>query len=217
MPRLKHELVLSDFNKYLDDSKKLVVDARKWVVPAIGPKKPRFTVFHHHILIELAFLRSYLAWERFLEESFILYLIGKKPLRRRQTLRRLATPKSHTHAIQLILLETKRSYVDWDNPDLVRDRAKRWFSDGEPFVNALTSRQNQFFEIKKIRNAIAHRSMTSQSTFQSLVRDKLTYLPTNISVGGFLEHNLPAVLPPITFLDSYLDCMSRTAKVIVPQ
>lgn len=216
MPRLKHELVLKDLDKYLYQSKKLASDSRLWVIAKNSITRPRFTTFHHHILIELAFLRSYLAWERFLEEAFILYLIGKKPQRRRRSLKRLATPKSYDHAMQLILLETKRSYVDWDNPQTVDERARKWFLDGEPFVSALRNRQNQLNEIKTLRNAIAHRSIASQSNFQRLVRDKLMFLPQNLSVGGFLEKNVPGVLPPITFLDNYLEAMNRTARVIIP-
>jgi len=216
MVHLKHELVLHDFRNYMKQSGKLAIAARQWIIPSNSLVRPRFTPLHRNILIELAFLRSYLAWERFLEEAFILFLIGKKPRRRRRPPRCFVTPKSRQHAFQLILPETGRSYIDWDNPEIVRIRAKRFFANGEPFESALTSHLYLFQEIQVIRNAIAHRSLTSEEKFHRLVRDKLTYLPANVSVGSFLETTMTGINPPITYLDYYLDGISRTAELIVP-
>lgn len=216
MPHLRHELVLRDFSSDVEQSRKLVFAARQWIVPASGPRKPKFTTFHRNILIELAFLKAYLAWERFLEESFILYLLGKKPVRRRSTPRSYLVPNGWKHAFELILPETGRRYVDWDNVEFVRKRAKRFFANGEPFESALSARLNLFGEIQTVRNAIAHRSLTSQSKFQNLVRDKLTYLPAGLSVGGFLDSGVVGAHPPATYLDRYFEGLSKTAVRIVP-
>ncbi len=216
MPHFRHELVLHDFNSYVRQSRNLVSAARLWIVPKYGPTRPRFTTLHRNMLIELAFMRSYLAWERFLEESFILYLLGRKPQHRRYAPKRSVTPRNWNHAFQLLLPETGRAYADWDNVDTIRVRAKRFFVNGEPFESALTPRLHLFQEIQVIRNAIAHRSLSSQVKFQDLVRDKLKYLPPNITVGGFLESVIAGTSPPVTYLDRYMDGMCRTAETIVP-
>jgi|GEM_PF-842925 len=217
MPRLKHEVVLSDFNHYVHESRNLVSAARQWIIPANGPKRPRFTISHRNVLIELAFLRSFLAWERFLEETFILYLLGKKPTKKRFAPKCYVVPNTWDHAFQLLLPEGgHRKYVDWDNSQFVRLRAKRFFADGEPFESALTARLNLLEEMRVVRNAIAHRSLHSQNIFRGLVRDKLTYLPPNISVGAFLESSIAGAHPPQTYLDRYFDGISKAATAIVP-
>jgi hypothetical protein len=217
MARLRHELVLLDFHSYVRRSRKLASEARQWSTLGTSVLRPRFTSGHYHLFVELAFLRSFLAWERFLEEAFILYLIGRKPRRRRRAVRRLAIAKSHPHACKLLRLEApSRPFVDWDNPSTVCERSKRWFSDGEPFVGALTARQNLLDEIRTLRNAIAHRSLNSQEKFFKLYRDKLGYLPANPTVGAYLDQLIAGVRPPTSYLDHYLDGLLSSAKQIVP-
>jgi hypothetical protein len=216
MRHFKHELVLRDLSANVSQSRSLVFSARRWTAASSGSIKPKFTTTHRNLLIEMAFLRCFLGWERFLEESFILYLLGKKPRRRRRYPSCHVTPKSWKHANQLILPETGRSYVDWVNLRNVRNRANRFFANGEPFESALTPRFYMFDEMRVIRNAIAHRSHSSQNNFHNLVRSKLTYLPPKITVGEFLESPITGVHPPQTFLDLYLDGLQRTAVAIVP-
>lgn len=213
MPRFKHELVARDFNQYVGQSQRLVFTARRW---AAGPLTPKFTPFHRNILIELAYLRVFLAWERFLEESFILFLLGKRPQRMRRRPRSLVTPTSWQRAFDLLLPESGRGYVDWDNLDHVRNRAKRFFRNGEPFETALLPRLNLLHEMRTIRNAIAHRSLASQEKFEKLVRDKLGYLPPNLTVGFFLESAIPGTNPVQSYLDQYLAGVSSAVSTLVP-
>jgi len=213
MPHFKHELIVSDFNKYIGQSQRLVFAARQWAGASTVPK---FTTFHRDILIELAFLRAFLAWERFLEESFILFLLGKRPRRMRRSPRPFVRPKSWQHAFDLLSPEKGRGYVDWDNLDYVRVRAKRFFPEGEPFETALIPRLNLLHEMRTVRNAIAHRSFTSQEKFEKLARAKLGYLPSRLTVGFFLESAIPGTHPVQSYLDYYLAGVSSAASTLVP-
>lgn len=114
------EPVASDLYGYLKQSRSLASAARQWLNPAFGPTKPKFSPTYRSTLIEVAFLRSFLAWESFLEESFLLYLLGKKPRKRRRPPKRYVTPRDREHALTLMLPEKGRDFVMWDNPDQVR-------------------------------------------------------------------------------------------------
>ena len=214
MVHFRLESALQDFRTNVRQSQRLAVAARQWNITS-GGMRPRFTIIHRNMLVEFAFLRSYLAWERFLEETFILFLIGKRPQRRRRVLKCYVAPKNRNHALEMILPEGRR-YVDWDSPDLVCTRAKRFFAGGEPFESALAPRLNLLNELQIIRNAIAHRSIKSERKFHQLVRDKLGYLPAGISVGSFLETLVPRTHPPLANIDHYLDRINVVASIIVP-
>jgi hypothetical protein len=216
MSHLHHELVLADFTTSIQKSQTLVRAAHQWSLHGYGPTNPRFTSWHRRTLIEFSFLRSFLAWESFLEATFVLYLIGKKPARRRHGPRCYFKPKNRKHALQLLLPETGRKYVDWDELSTVLLRSKRVFEDGEPFDTALSPRLNMFEQMHIVRNAVAHRSESSQLKFQKLVRDKHKYLPSGITVGDFLDSVIPSTTPPITQLDFYVDGMSKSAGILVP-
>jgi hypothetical protein len=135
MPHQRPDLVLRDLDESLKQSQSLVIAAHQWILPGMGPQRPRFTIAHQDMLIELAFLRSFLAWERFLEESFVLYLLGKKSPRRYSP-RRFIQPPNREYAIQLTLPES-RPYADWDNHESVLIRARRFFVNGEPYESVL--------------------------------------------------------------------------------
>ena len=214
MTHVAIEPVASDLRLSLRQSRGLASAARQWVNPALGPRRPAFSSAHRCTLVELAFLRSFLAWESFLEETFLLYVLGKKPRSRKHPRKRFILPRDREHALELLLPEGRRDYVMWDNPEVVLARAKRFLKDGEPFQNALSPRLNALKEMQTIRNAIAHRSIVSQQKFSNLVRDRLGTLPLGITVGVYLETPIPSSTPPTLQLDRYLQEIEAGALAI---
>lgn len=79
-------------------------------------------------MTEMAFLRAFLAWEVFMEESFILYLNGQRAPRGR-ALRRHAFPPNLRTAMEWVIPEG-RSYASWTIPDHISTRAERFFRGG---------------------------------------------------------------------------------------
>lgn len=165
-------------------------------------------------MTEMAFLSAFLAWEVFVEESFILYLAGQKPPRGRP-LNRYAFPPNLRTAMEWVKPEG-RSYATWTVPAHVANRAHRFFRDGRPFANVLNGRQNFLDEVRIIRNAIAHKSMSARDKFETLVRTKLGTLPANTTVGSFLGTTAPGITPPVSFLEHYIDGIDFAARQIVP-
>ena len=210
MPR-KLTTVLTDFTKCIRESRNLASDAYSWsitVPPAISPLiNPR----RRDSLTELAFFRVFSAWEAFLEETFILYLLGQQSPRGKKAYR-YGFPPSEEAAREWVA--DGRSYANW-TVDQVKSRSKRLFRDGHPFDPALSSHLNLLEQVKTLRNAIAHDTAKARQKFETLVRNELTVLPPNSTVGSFLLTMKPRTSPPLSFLEFYLDEISKAADKIV--
>jgi hypothetical protein len=200
-----------DFRRTLRDCRDFAADAYRWSLPGANPHISRKRC---DSIIELAFLRAFLAWETFLEESFVLYLLGHKPPRGRVP-HRFTFPPNRKFAEQWVIPE-HRPYATWNAASVI-DRAQRFFRDGRPFTNALRANQSLLDESKIIRNAMAHKSRTAYDKFENLVRIKLGTLPLNLSVGNFLGTIIPGSSPPLSFLEFYLNKIEFIGEQIVPE
>ena len=163
-------------------------------------------------MAELAFLKMFLAWETFLEESFVLYLTGGvAPMGRPP--RRLITPPNRPWVEELLKPET-RDYANWDAV-AVRNRSLRFFRNGRPYHAVLLNNGALLAEAKTIRNAVAHQSTSAREKFERLVRDKLGALPVRTTVGSFLNTPMPAAVPPESFFDFYIGRIDFFAGEII--
>lgn len=206
--------VLAALAKSLNQTEQLAAVAQLWITVTTPKGIPKFSVHHKEMVTELAFLRAFLAWEAFLEESFVLYLWGKKPPRGNSP-KRFASPP--TRKVAELLAAEGRDYADWTVAQKVIERAERFFQGGRPYSSVLKSQRHTFEEIKVIRNAIVHVSTYSQEQFRSLTRRKLGTYPLNLTVGGFLAMTVPGSSPPESFFESYLDKIRFAAERIVPR
>lgn len=173
----------------------------------------RFTKSHYSQINELAFLRSFLTWEAFLEEAFILYLLGMKSPAGFHPVRH-AIPLNRKHAADLLASDAR--HTDWTAADRVIDRANRFFRRGRPFVGAIRPRTNVLNNLKTIRNAISHASDEATDKFQTLVRNELTYYPIGMTPGTFLMTLIPGAAPPKTYFQSYIESLQTMAESIIP-
>lgn len=162
-------------------------------------------------MVELAYMRVFLAWETFLEEAFILYMTGATAPRVRAP-RRYVLPPSRVWAEKAVT--EGKEYAKWDAQN-VASRALRYFADGRPFTDLLRGNQTLFDEAAKIRNAVAHESKNARAKFETVVRSKLGALPPNVTVGGFLCTPVPGALPPEVFLDFYVSRIAFVSERIV--
>lgn len=213
MSHLQMRTVLVTLTNKLNETQQLAVAADQWVSVTFPRGVPKFSSRHKEIITELAFLQAFLAWEAFLEESFILYLLGKKPPKGNPP-RRHVIPS--TRKIVGKLIAEGRDYADWSAATNVIKRADRFFREGKPYAQVLKAHQNMFDEISAIRNAIAHSSAHSQEKFKNLTRNKLGIYPSNLTVGGFLAMTVPSSSPPESFLEFYLSKIRFAAQRIVP-
>jgi hypothetical protein len=165
-------------------------------------------------MTEMAYFRVYLAWEVFLEETFVLYLMGRQaPAGRR--VYRLAFPPDAEAAKGWVVPEG-RPYASWAE-DKVAARAERFFKEGRPFATVLRANQNALQEARTIRNAVAHDAPNTQEKFENIVRLKFGgTLAPKTTVGSFLATTQPGVAPPQSFLELYVSRFENLAAQIVP-
>jgi hypothetical protein len=208
--------VSSTLTQRLRESERLSNAGNRWLA-LHSPGAPRFTVHHRDWLAEIAFLKSYIAWELFLEESFVLYLMGKTAPRGGRPYRTIV-PSTRKVAEKLFIPE-KKKFADWTVTDFIVERALKSFRRGtDPYSAPLARYNNMLNEIRSIRNAIAHSSLASQERFKQIARDRLALgiYPPGLTVGGFLSTTVPASHPPESFFENYLSTIRLAAGDIIP-
>lgn len=206
--------VLKDLLRSLHDSKRLAADAYIWSTPGGHGARPHISAKRRDYITEMAFLSAFQAWEVFVEESFVLYLWGRRPPRGSAP-SRYAFPPNYVTATIWVVPEG-RPFAEWTDASRVIGRAERFFRAGRPFAAVLRSNQHLLEEMRTIRNAVAHKSESARARFDTLVRTKLGTLPPNYTVGAFLGATAPGTAPPISFLESYVGRIDLAARLIVP-
>jgi hypothetical protein len=212
MSRRNLNAVLGAFLANIRGSRRLAADADRWSSGNSRGGVRLISGERRHSLYEFAFLKAFLGWETFLEDSFILYLVGRAPVRGRPPVR-YAFPPSRRAAVAWVLPE-HREYAEWAKAADVIVRANRFFRDGRPFTPVLQSIQNALEEMRKIRNAIAHVSASSQEKFEQVARLRLGVVPHDLTVGRFLAMDVPRASPPSCFLEVYFAKLEFCARRI---
>jgi len=108
-----------------------------------------------------------------------------------------------------------RDYAKWTT-EHVKKRSERLFRKGHPFSPVFASHHNLLFQVKTVRNAIAHDSADAWTKFEEMVRNELKTVPANTTVGSFLLTIKPKTNPPFSFLDFYLREIEIIARKIIP-
>ena len=213
MPPRKLESVLHAFAGRIRESRRLAKYAYQWSTRATGARRPSISEKRRDSITELAFLRGFLAWESFLETSFLVYLSGQSPSRGRIP-KRYYFPPNQKMAMEW--LAEGRGYARWADAGEVGKRAVRFFADGYPFASVLRSNQTALSDANTIRNVIAHESSNVRDQFEKIVRRELGSVPPNRTAGAFLGTIIPASAPPISFLENYLNKLELCAGQIIP-
>lgn len=137
----------------------------------------------HYCVIDGAFLKLFMAFEKFLECSFICYMIGQAG-NNGKTITRYVYPPTEEKAFDM--LKGLSRFADFTNRETVIKLANNFFDGGGTYIH-LNGISVAFEEMKKIRNAISHVSIDSERTFLNLARAKLGSLPPNINTAVFLN------------------------------
>jgi len=159
-------------------------------------------------------MRAFVAWERFLEEAFLSYVMGQRPISGRSPHRYYQPPNLPSAWKFLGMLTGRRPYLDWTEAAHIVERARAVFRGGGCFPK-LQAQNLVLQDMKKVRNAISHDSDDARARFEELVRRELTTLPPRCTPGSFLGTRNPTARPPASFLDTYLGVISALANDIV--
>jgi len=178
----------------------------------LGKISPTLSQINRRLLAELIFLRIYIAWEYFLENSFIIYMLGGKSATNRQ-LKKYVNPPNWEKAFDMVI-GTHGQPPRW-GADFVVQKSRLFFEENNPFVQAIPLYKRYLDEMNTIRNAIAHKSRFSQEKFKNLMKLKLPQIYTKIkNPGQFLLMNVPSIQPLQSYLEFYAEIIKDVAKQI---
>ena len=107
-------------------------------------------------LYEMAYLRTFIAWEDFLEQTFLRFLCGYETATYAPQLIRAEGPYGTLAGAQTALY-SGADYLLWHNPDKAIMRCRRWFVDGL-HTTVLSSQLSDVEALAKVRHRIAHDS-----------------------------------------------------------
>jgi hypothetical protein len=161
-------------------------------------------------LTEAAVVRVFVAWERFLEQSFLSYVMGFPSVRGTAVTSYLQVP-TITHASRV--LTGTQKYVDWGNPDIVSRLAELYFPGGSPFKNVVAALQSDLFDLRTIRNAAAHLSTTTSTQLDGVALRRLGKAAIGVSVYDLVTATNPGT-PGQTILQMFLDVLQSGASII---
>jgi len=136
------------------------------------------------LVFELVFLKIFIAWEQFLENSFIRYMCGASSLSGKKPKRNVSA-RYLDDAFRVVCGE--RPYADWALVDAVLERANRFFDNGEPYTTPLQSAAAHLTNMRRIRNHIVHHSNKSRMDFKKVIVDVYGFRPQGMTAGRFLR------------------------------
>lgn len=162
-------------------------------------------------ITDSAYIKIFIAWETFLENGFIQYMLGE-PSILGNAITRYVQPLNEKHANSL-LIGTQR-YVDWSNPDTVKKLSILHFASGNPFDTFISSMMSDLFDLKKIRNAAVHLSSTTRQQLDSIGTRKLRRPCNNLKVSDIIFAVDPDSAANETILTTYLKKLDVSAEGI---
>jgi hypothetical protein len=139
--------------------------------------------------VEAAFLQLFKGWEGLLEEVFVAYMCSRLSHDGQSMDCHVRAPSD---AVARALLYQKRLYIEWTNPEDVRDRARSYFVTPNRIEAAVTSAMGELRQMSVVRNAIAHSSPSSLKRLQELVMRKFGGKPLLSRPAEFLLRANPA-------------------------
>ena len=161
------------------------------------------------LITEAGFLKVFISWECFLEQSFLKYLTGKKSIAN-NTVNSCLKRIDMSRASDIIMGTNK--YTDWSNPEIIIRLSKLYFGEPNPFGDNLNPIKSDLFDLRTIRNAAAHLSTTTSKSLDSLASRVLQVSVSNVNVSDFVLTLIPGTSD--TVIDHYFNLLDITAENI---
>jgi hypothetical protein len=162
-------------------------------------------------ITDSAFLKMFIAWETFMENIVINYMLGEPSINGTAVVR-YVQPVDSVHAHKMIIGTQK--YMDWSNPELVQRICNNYFVTGNHIDTFLGSIYRDLIDLKTIRNAAAHLSTTTGKHLDSLASRLLGSTQSNTKVSGLIFSIDPSSATSDTFLSTYLAKLDIAAEGI---
>lgn len=176
--RIKTSAVYNDFIHEINSLKKLdELNQNNFQSKKIS-KKQLF------VLTEFIFFNSFISYENYIRDIFLLYVLGKKNSNN-DNITSYLKPKDFFHAEKLI--QSSMNILDWNNPDTIIERSELFLKNGFPIKIQYTTNKARLNSYKSLRNHIAHKSSKSLENYKKVVRAYYGVNPlVTPSVGEYL-------------------------------
>jgi hypothetical protein len=128
--------------------------------------------------IEGCFIRFVVSWEYFCEEYYLRCMCNAKTRSQNVIKPHNSNFRNVNEAFKRInnhRRDREKDYLDWLDGAIVKQRIDDYFRSNSR-VQKIVESPDRLFEIRVVRNAIAHRSKAASSKFEKYVKDQLGYL-----------------------------------------
>lgn len=128
--------------------------------------------------IEGCFIRLVVSWECFVEEYFLRCMCRAKTRGKYEIKPQSTASKNVNEAFKKINKNRKdrdKDFTDWLDAKLLQQRIDDYFRKNSR-VQKICDAPEKMFELRVIRNAIAHRSPSAIAKFEKHVKDQMGYL-----------------------------------------
>jgi hypothetical protein len=165
------------------------------------------------LLYEMAFLRVFIEWETFLEQSFLRYLCGYQNVRGQQTM--VHGNYYGTLVAAEVAILGSRQYLLWHNPSVVISRSQRFLRAGlHEFV--LASNQTRLDWFAAIRHRIAHAQPHARGAFDNATMGLNGKRYQGARPGRFLRDWNIYVTPRARWLETISNELVNLSRQITP-
>lgn len=163
-----------------------------------------------HLLTEGLFFAAYRAYENYMENVFILCVLGE-PTSSGFTANSYLKAKDANHVRDL--LKSGQQFLDWTSPNAVILRAETYLEDGKPFKDIMPAHLSDLKNLKTLRNHIAHNSLESRKGYSKLVSAfNNGILPLELPTPGSLLLQQSSPSKPSYYLIDFLSILRTVAN-----
>ncbi len=165
-------------------------------------------------LYEMAYLRTFVAWEVFLEDSFLRMMCGFESARW-IPVRPVGVQRSRTLRQAQVGLYAGRGFILWHNPNTVIQRAQQWFDNG-PHETVIGSQLANLEWMAAVRHRVAHGSEDVRNQFDIASMQFAGRRYPASSAGRFLRDWNGTTRPPERWLETLGLSLVGLAQQISP-
>jgi hypothetical protein len=162
---------------------------------------PKFDVSRLEYIYELAFLRMFVAWEIFLEESFHRYLCGySSSVFGQQPTISGVYHKSLSLAEAAVLAGA--AYKLWHDPQRVEARSRQFFVVGSRHEVVMASSRTRIAHMASVRHRVAHGQDDAALKFDAATQYWVGHRYKGSRPGRFLRDHDTSSVPPRRWIET---------------
>lgn len=189
-------------------------EAARLALPVGSPAWRQLHVPRLELLYELAFLRVFVEWELFLEQTLTRLMCGYRARSAGQAVLKPGIVYTPTLAMAQVALLGNRHYLLWHDPAKALARASTRFSSSS-FQNVVASSSSRLAHFASIRHRIAHGQADAHANFNAATMQLNGRRYPGARAGRFLRDWDIGTNPRVRWLESIATELCSLASQIV--